>query len=77
MDKRKKLFMRRAMQQWHRLPRDEGGAPSLQALRSGWGALSTDGAVGVPARCRGLGQMAFKGPFQLKPFYDESHSKND
>ena len=55
------------MKQW---PRDEVGAPSLQALRSGWGAVSTDGAVGVPAQCRGLGQMAFKGPFQLKPFHD-------
>jgi len=34
------------------------------------GALSTDGAVGVPVHCRELDLMAFKGPFQLKPFYD-------
>ena len=53
------VFMIGVVRQRHR---DEVGAPSLQALRSGWGALSTDGAVGVPAHCRGLGQMAFKGP---------------
>ena len=29
------------------------------------GALSTDGAVGVPVHCREWDQMAFKGPFQL------------
>jgi len=33
------------------------------------GALSTWASVGVPVRCRGLGQMAFKDPFQLKGFY--------
>ena len=36
------------------------------------GALSTDGAVGVPAHCRQLDLVAFKGPFQLKPFYDSA-----
>jgi len=30
------------------------------------GALSTDGAVGVPAHCRGWDQMALRGPFQLR-----------
>ena len=60
----------KVMRHWHRLPRDEVAALSLQTLRSGWGALSTDGAVGVPAHCRGLDQMAFKGPFQLEPFHD-------
>ena len=30
------------------------------------GAVSTDGAVGIPVQCRGVGQMAFQGPFQLK-----------
>ena len=71
---RKLFFTLRAVKQWHRLHRDEVGAPSLQALRSGWGALSTDGAVGVPAHCRGLGQTAFKGQFQLKPFYNACSS---
>jgi len=48
---RKEGFSMRAVR-----PRDEVGAPSLQALRSGWGAVSTDGAVGVPAQCRGWGR---------------------
>jgi len=26
--------------------------------------------MGIPVQCRELDQMAFKGPFQLKPFYD-------
>ena len=43
---------------WCPIPADSQG-------RAGW-ALSTDGAVGVPVRCRDL--MAFKGPFQLQPF---------
>jgi len=29
------------------------------------GALSTDGAMGIPVQCRGLDRTAFKGPFQL------------
>ena len=32
-----------------------GGAPSLRYPRLGNGALSTDGAVGVPVHCRGAG----------------------
>ena len=47
-----------------------GGAPSLQtATVRGW-AVSTAGAVGVPAQCRGWDHVAFKGPFQPQPFYD-------
>jgi len=46
-----------------------GGAPSLRYPRLGNGALSADGAVGVPVQCRELDQMAFKGPFQLKRLY--------
>ena len=38
--------------------------------RSGDGAVSTDGAVGVPVHCREWDAMAFKGPFQFKLFYD-------
>ena len=47
-----------------------GGAPSLHTptVRLD-GALSTDGAVGVSAQCTEWDQMAFRGPFQLKPFY--------
>jgi len=38
------------------------------------GALSTDGAVGVPVHCREWDLMAFRGPFQFKPFCDGSVS---
>ena len=34
------------------------------------GALSTDGAVVVPAHRREWDQMTFKGHLQLTPFYD-------
>jgi len=47
LDARKKVLTIRVVRQRHR---DEVGAPSLQALRSGWGAVST---VGVSAHCRG------------------------
>jgi len=40
-----------------------GSAPSLQTAKlRGW-ALSTDGAVGVPAQCREWDQVALKGPY--------------
>ena len=35
------------------------------------GALSTDGAVGVPLHCRECNRMAFKCPCQLKRLYDK------
>ena len=48
-----------------------GGAPSLYTptLRLD-GALSTDGAVGVPLQSRELDQTAFKSLFHLKGVYD-------
>ena len=50
----------------HRLQRDVEDAPSLEIYKVRLdGALSTDGAVGVPFHCRELDRMAFKGPFQL------------
>ena len=40
-------------------------------LSSGWmGLWAPDGAVGAPVQCRELGQVALKGLFQLKQFYD-------
>ena len=60
---RKEGFSMRAVR-----PRDEVGAPSLQALRSGWGAVSTDGAVGVPAQCRGWGVGDLNGSLPTQPF---------
>ena len=48
-----------------------GGAPSLQTAKVRLdGAVSTDGAVGIPVHCRGLDWMAFKDPFQLRWFCD-------
>ena len=41
-----------------------GHAPSLQTAKVKLdGAVSTDGAVGVPVQCRGLDWVAFTGPF--------------
>ena len=46
-----------------------GGAPSLHTATVRLdGALSTDGAVGVPAQCREWDQTAFRGLLQLKLF---------
>ena len=59
------------MRQWHRLPREVMDAPSLQTPKVGLdGAVSTDGAVGVPVHCREWDQMAFKGFFPFEPLYD-------
>jgi len=69
-DIRKKFFMIRAVRQWHRLPREVVVPhPCRHQGQAGW-AVSTDGAVGVPAQCRDWDQMAFKGLFQLQAFYD-------
>lgn len=38
--------------------------------QAGWDSELPDRAVGVHVHCRGVGQMVFKGPFQLKRFYD-------
>ena len=44
------------LRNWHRLSREVVDAPSLGTLKVRLdGALSTDGAVGVPACCRGVG----------------------
>ena len=51
----KKVFALRAVRHWHRLHRG-GGAPSLETAKVRLdGALSTDGAVGVPVHCMGVG----------------------
>ena len=50
------------MRQWHRLPREEVDPSSLGALRVRLDvALSTYGAVGVPARCRAVGLGGLQG----------------
>ena len=81
--------MHRNMQQWmhlcgcterlcgrHECRTLEMSAPSLETSRSELdGALSTDAAVGVPVLCRELDQVAFKGPFWLKQFYDSVRQK--
>ena len=71
LDIMKMFFTVRVVKHWRRLPREVVDAPSLQILRVRLdGALSTDGAVGVPFQCRELNKMTFKGPFQLKWFHD-------
>lgn len=44
------------------MPRDGVGGPALQTPEVRDGALSTYGAVGVPAHCGEWDQMAFKVP---------------
>ena len=71
MDRRKKFLTIRVVRHWHRLPRDVVVALSLQMPKVMLdGALSTDGAVSVPAHCREWEEMAFKSPLQSKPFCD-------
>lgn len=51
-----------------------GGALSLQRAKvRGW-ALGTDGAVGVHVHSLEWDQIAFKGPFGLKPFSQHHRS---
>ena len=59
----------------HRLCREVGDAPPLHTPKVRLdGAVSTDGAVGIPVHRRGSDQMAFKGPFHLKPPCDSTIS---
>ena len=59
-----------------RAPQRGGGAPSLRTAKvRPDGAVSTDGAVGVPVRCRGLEGMAVRGPFQLQPYSDQRSAR--
>ena len=62
----KKTWERREPHAWAATKRKPG---SCEAGR-GDGALSSDGAVGVPAQCTGWDQGAFRGPFQLQLFYE-------
>lgn len=57
------------------MPREVVGDPSLETFKVRMdGALRSDQAVAVPAHCRELNQVAVKGPFQLKPFFDSAVS---
>jgi len=42
--------------------------------RSGDGAVSTDGAVGVSVHCRQWDYVTLKGPFQVKQFCDSKRT---
>jgi len=60
---------------WHRLSREVVVPHPWGHSRSGWmGLWAPDGAVGVPAYCRGLDQVASKGPFQLNSIWVHSNS---
>jgi len=69
MDVRKKLFPIGAVRHCKGCP-DRTRAHPCTPPGSGWRAVSTDGAVGARVHCRQWDQMAFKGPFFLKPFCD-------
>ena len=55
MGYKEKFFTTRVVRQWHRLAREVVGVLSWKYPRPGDGALSTDGAVGVPVHCREAG----------------------
>jgi len=64
--------MMRVVKHWRRLPRELVDAPSLETFKVG-----LDGALRNLIELKmslliaeGLGWMAFKDPFQLKPFCD-------
>jgi len=59
--------MLRVVRHWHRLPKEVLDVHAKVRLD---GAVSTDGAVGVPVQCREWDQTALKGPFQLEQFCD-------
>ena len=51
--------MLRVVRHWHRLPKEVLDVHAKVRLD---GAVSTDGAVGVPVQCREWDQTALKGP---------------
>jgi len=56
------VFTLRVVGQWHRLHREVVVSHPCRQPRSGNGALSTAGAVGVPVQCREWEQRAFGCP---------------
>ena len=62
LDIRKKFSTPRAVRQQHRLPRKVVVPHPCRHPMSGDGALSTDGAVGVPVHCREWDQMSLRAP---------------
>jgi len=65
----RKLLTRRVVRHWHGLTREVVVPHPCRQPRSGDGAVSTDGAVGVPVHYT-ADQTAFGTPFQLKLFND-------
>lgn len=65
----KKLLPVRVVRGLCKLPRELVVPIPVHPQGQAWGAVSTDGAVGVPVHCRQWDQMAFGGTFQLKQFY--------
>jgi len=66
LDMSKKCFTIGAVRHRHRLPRGAVVPHPCRQPRSGW--RGSEHPVGVLNHCREWDQMAFKGPFQLKPF---------
>jgi len=62
----------RVVKPWHRLPREVGDVPSLETFQGRLdGALSTLLQLEMSLLIAGwVDEMAFKGPFQPKPFHD-------
>lgn len=60
----------RMVKYWNRTPRVVVDALNLETSQLGWGSEQCGLAEGVPARCRGLDWMDFKGLLQYKPLCD-------
>ena len=61
---KEKVFHNKSGEALAQVAQRSGGWPIPADTRGqAGGALSTDGAVGVPVHCRELDQMAFKGHF--------------
>ena len=70
MDIKEEVVYTEGSEALHRVHREVVVPHPCRHPRSGDGAVSTDGAVGVPLHCKMWDLMALRGPFQLKPFYD-------
>jgi len=76
LDIRRKFFTVRVVKHWHRLPREVVVAPSLEISKAGFdGALSNLIQLKMSVlTAGGLDQMAAKGLFQPKAFFDSKQN---
>ena len=80
---KEEVFYYKGVDALEQIARIGGENPILRDIQSqvGWGSEQPNRAVGVPAHCRELDQITFKGPFHLKEFcvskWLQDHSQAD